>query len=391
MNKPIEFPLKQVSINKAFEAIAKSEGLLPIKVTPFYRRLIDEEVSALGHNLGPLHRAVYPTQERLEVRAPNEVKDFVDDRANSQESSTSHFIIKKYHERILFMPTSDCVGNCQYCFRTDVLSENSDVITDLNYQVSTLVEFLNNNSEVSEVILSGGDPLVLPFSKISHIIESIKTKTSVKSIRIHTRSIIYGPNSFTAEKIQLFAKHNVRIVFHIIHPYEICDEVSAKIKELRSAGLRLYNQFPLLRNTNDHADVLLALLKTLDEHGVRNLSIFIPDPINYSASFRVRLSRVFSIIDALNWKSPSWINSTRVLFDSQYGKARREDLHHVDSDLDIAYFKRGEKMIPFPDLPVHLDTPGSLDTMLWKQRSVAVPGILTAEKSPLSEPTCAVG
>jgi lysine 2,3-aminomutase len=161
------------------------------------------------------------------------------------------------------MPTSDCVGNCQYCFRTDVLSENSDVKADLDYQVSILVDFINKNTEISEVILSGGDPLVLPFYKLSYIIESIGTKTNIRSIRIHTRSIIYGPNSFTFEKIQLFAKYNVRIVFHIIHPYEICGEVSAKIKELRLAGLRLYNQFPLLRNTNDHADVLLALLKTL--------------------------------------------------------------------------------------------------------------------------------
>lgn len=367
MNKAVEFPLIQLAINQSFELIAKEEGLLPIKVTAFYKKKIDAEILALGHTEGPLHRAVYPTKERLSLRAPNEVKDFVDDRANSQAPASSHFIIKKYKERLLFMPTSECVGNCQYCFRTDVLSENSTIESDLNFQVLTLVKFLNDNPEVTEVILSGGDPLVLPFAKLALIIESIKTQTKVESIRIHTRSIVYGPNSFTEEKIQLLAKYNVRIVFHIIHPYEICDVVAKKIKELRMAGLRLYNQFPLLRNTNDHSDVLLALLKALDEHGVRNLSIFIPDPINYSAAFRVRLSRVFSIIDELNWKSPSWINSTRILFDSQHGKARREDLHHIDVETDIAYFKRQDKQIQFPDFPSHLDIPGRIDTMLWKQ------------------------
>lgn len=91
--------------------ISIKEGLLPLKVTPFYQRKIKEEVEALGHHLGP--------------RAPNEVKDFVDDRSNGFGHGHKTSIVRKYVDRILFLTTSECFANCQYCFRTDVLTEDS--------------------------------------------------------------------------------------------------------------------------------------------------------------------------------------------------------------------------------------------------------------------------
>lgn len=154
--------------------------------------------------------------------------------------------------------------------------------------------------------------MILPASRLAEIIEWIRSVPSVRSIRIHTRAIVYEPKAFTAEKIDTFAKHNVRIVFHIVHPYEICKDVSETVEKLRERKIRLYNQFTLLRNTNDHHLVLYQVLEMLDEMGVRNLSIFIPDPINFSAAFRVRLNRVWRIADYLNATSSSWINgSTR--------------------------------------------------------------------------------
>lgn len=75
--------MDQSVVNEKFKTISIKEGLLPLKVTPFYHRKIKEEVAALGNHLGPLHRVSFPTQDRLLLRAPNEVKDFVDDRSNA--------------------------------------------------------------------------------------------------------------------------------------------------------------------------------------------------------------------------------------------------------------------------------------------------------------------
>ncbi|MET3524126.1 hypothetical protein [Mesorhizobium abyssinicae] len=104
----------------------------------------------------------------------------------------------------------------------------------------------------------------------------------------------------------------------------------------------------------------------LDEMGVRNLSIFIPDPINFSAAFRVRLIRVWRIADDLNFFSPSWINSTGFVFDSNDGKARRENHVDTNSGTDVAIFVRDGNPIRFPDFPEHLDVPGKIEIMLWK-------------------------
>lgn len=75
--------MNQSVVNEMFKAVSIKEGLLPLKVTPFYHRKIKQEVEALGNHLGPLHRVSFPTQDRLSLRAPNEVKDFVDDRSNA--------------------------------------------------------------------------------------------------------------------------------------------------------------------------------------------------------------------------------------------------------------------------------------------------------------------
>lgn len=361
--------MDQSVVNEMFKTISIKEGLLPLKVTPFYHRKIKEEVEALGNHLGPLHRVSFPTQDRLLLRAPNEVKDFVDDRSNAFGRTHKTSIVRKYADRILLLTTSECFGNCQYCFRTDVLTEigapdkRAGRLADLHL----LREYLGAHPEVAEVILSGGDPLILPASRLAEIIEWIRSVPSVKSIRIHTRAIVYEPKALTTDKIDIFAKHNVRIVFHIVHPYEICEEVSEKVEELRERKIRLYNQFPLLRNTNDHHLVLYQLLAMLDEMGIRNLSIFIPDPINFSAAFRARLNRVWRIADHLNTTSPSWINSTRFVFDSKSGKARRENYIATDDD-DVASFVRDGNPILFPDFPEHLDVPGKIEFMLWKER-----------------------
>jgi lysine 2,3-aminomutase len=121
-----------------------------------------------------------------------------------------------------------------------------------------------------------------------------------------------------------------------------------------------------LRNINDHPDLLVYHLKQLDNLEVRNLSIFIPDPIYYSGAFRVNLSRLFELINQFNWRSPSWINSTRFVLDTPIGKVRREDMKHYDHETSTAIFERAGQQVVYPDFPASLDKPGDLKTLLWK-------------------------
>ncbi|KER04634.1 radical SAM protein [Photorhabdus temperata] len=360
-------PTQQLKINEAFRLLNARDHLLPIKVTRFFQRKIDEEITALGHTEGPLHRMVYPTKERLLVRAPGEVADFVDDRENMPDDALGN-IIQKYRNRMLFMPTSTCASHCQYCFRQDVLSEQHETGKKIfDKAILELDSYLSTHPDVEEVILSGGDPMTLPTELLKSIFSTIKSHKQVRSIRIHTKTISYSPQVFKSdEKLKLLASAGVRLVFHLTHPYELCDVVRKMIKRIQRAGIPCYNQFPILRQINDHPEILRRHLETLDRLGIRNLSVFIPDPINFSAPFRINLARLINIINELNWRSPSWINSTRFVMDTKVGKVRREDITHYDTDLGIAIFERDGKTIRYPDFPANLDIPGDIETILWK-------------------------
>lgn len=175
-------------------------------------------------------------------------------------------MIRKYEERVLLLVTESCFSNCQYCFRQDILSEGKSVKKSLDEEdVEKIVVFLKGHPEISEAILSGGDPMTLDVRNLEMIFRKLSEETPVKSFRLHTRIITYDPTSLTAEKIGLLAKYDVRLVFHIAHPYEICDTVKEKIREVRANGIRMYNQFPLLRGINDHHLVLIEHMKKLDE------------------------------------------------------------------------------------------------------------------------------
>lgn len=351
---------------EAFNEMAQRAQLLPIKVFPFYAKKVHEEVDTLKRKEGPLYRCVLPTEERMTAHAPGEVADFVDDRNNMPED-TPDTIVRKYRNRLLFFPTDVCAGHCQYCFRTDVLADqHGRALPEFTEKLDRLMDYLAAHPEVEEVILSGGDPMTLPPKRLKEIFKRLKEEAKVANVRVHTRTMVFSPRVFDEECCEALAEARVRVVHHIVHPYEICDEVRAKIDSLNRHGVRSYNQFPVLRKVNDHAVVLKRLLTELDNLGVRNLSMFIPDPIKYSASFRLTLKRLFALMDQLNWTTSAWVNSTRLVLDTPHGKVRREDLKHIDEERNVALFEREGHTIEYPDLPPEMDDPGDINTLLWK-------------------------
>jgi len=361
-------PVEQPLLDARFAKLASAERLLPIKVTPFFRRKVAAEIAALGHTEGPLHRMVYPTRERLTLRAPGEVRDWVDDRDNMPGAS-SGAIVQKYADRVLFMPTSTCAAHCQYCFRQDVLSDwEARGLAAVDAAMDELLAHLDAHPATREVILSGGDPMTLPIRALARILEPLAAHPRLNSLRLHTKTIAFAPAVFDdPAKRALLAASRVRLVFHFAHPYELCERVRETIAVLRGDGIRCYNQFPLLRNINDHAELLSEHLTLLDELEVRNLSVFMPEPIVGSAPFRVPFARFEQLADTLNRTTPSWINATRFVLDTPVGKVRREDIVARDPVAGTITFRRDGRTIDYPDFPAALDRPGELATLLWRR------------------------
>src|SRR5262249_42483792 len=144
----------QTEFNAAYARLAQAQGLLPIKVTSFYQKKIDEEFATLGHMGGPLARVVYPSEERLNLHAPHEIKDWVGDGAHTP-ADFDGTLIHKYPDRVLFTPAPDCVAHCLYCFRGDYLTEQKQEGPDaLEVKLARLLDYLNAHPSVREVILS---------------------------------------------------------------------------------------------------------------------------------------------------------------------------------------------------------------------------------------------
>ena len=350
------------SLRKKYNKLVEENRLLPIKITDFYMNKIIEEVDRIGTN-GPLYRSVIPTKERIEIKTSKETRDYVEEYKHMPVEGCD-YIIQKYKDRLIFIITDICFSHCQYCFRTYNLTgfQQSNLKSTIETKVKVLKDYLSKHKEIKEVIFSGGDPLSIGYDNLKYALEEFKNL----NIRIHTRAIVYEPKVFTKEIIKLLKKYEVRLVFHINHPYEICEVVEKKIKELDKNGIRMYSQFPLLRGINDNAKVLQMLLEKMDNLHIRPISIFIPDPISYSATFRISFDRIMKIQDELNWSTPSWINSVRFTLDTTLGKVRRENI--LSREGKCITFERENKRVDYYDLDDGIDCETKLSTLLWKDK-----------------------
>lgn len=332
-------------------------------VNAFYKEKIEQEEKYVKD--GPLKKVIYKDEIYKASEKYGVFNDYAGDDLYSINDSDT--ILHKYSDRLLVLVTSQCVCECAYCFRqvnrmTSIAKLSIDEIT------KNVINYVKEHREIKEVIISGGDPIILGAKKLAYFLEKISMETQIKDFRLHTRAIAYAPDLIAEDIMELLAKYDVRLVFHIVHPYEICACVEDKMKEIQKKGIRCYNQFPLLRGINDNVEVIACLLYMLDQNRVRNLSIFITDPLNCIEEYRVSIKRSYEMWQELEISYPAWLNATKMVFDSGIGKVNIKDLLEFDEEKCGYWFKRGEKRIFFPDIPKEIDVPGDLKSMLWKDR-----------------------
>ena len=347
-------------LQEKYRKLVETDNLLPIKISDFYMKKIIEEINNIGKG-GPLYRSVIPINDKIELKTSVETRDYVEEDKHNPIKNCD-YIIQKYDDRLVFIITDVCFAHCQYCFRTYNLTkfQQSNLKETIKNKIAVLKEYLKTNSNIKEVIFSGGDPLSIGYDNMKYSLEELKQW----DIRIHTRAIVYDPTVFNDAMISLLSKYNVRLVFHINHPYEIDNLVEETIKKIRNAGIRMYSQFPLLRGINDNSKVLIRLLTKMDELNIRPLSIFIPDPISYGAVNRISFERLEKIMDEVNWGTASWINSTRFVMDTTIGKVRRENI--IKKEGKCITFLRNGKTVDYYDLDDGIDVPSPIEKLLWR-------------------------
>lgn len=215
-------------------------------------------------------------------------------------------LLHKYRGRVLLMLTGGCAIHCRYCFRRHFPYENH-IPNDASWE--KILDYLSNDLTLSEVILSGGDPLVIKDSLLTKRIQSLESIRHLKRLRIHTRMPVLLPERITPELLSLLERIRFKtiIVIHCNHPSEISENVLSALNLLKSRGIILLNQAVLLKEINDNSDVLIALNERLFEAGVLPYYLHLLDPVQGARHFEVDEEKAKTIMSDLMKRLPGYL------------------------------------------------------------------------------------
>ncbi len=210
-------------------------------------------------------------------------------------------LLQKYARRALLLTTRQCAIHCRYCFRR---GQRQLAMPPVRWQ-----ERLATLSEIDELILSGGDPLMLNDRRLGQLLGLCQAVPGLKRLRLHTRLPIVLPSRVTAELCSMLTRIRLplSLVVHVNHPAELDDSTAQALAQLRTAGVTLLNQSVLLRGVNDHPQPLIALCETLFAQGVLPYYLHLLDPVVGSAHFQVSTAHAQALMQALRAQLPGYL------------------------------------------------------------------------------------
>jgi len=272
-----------------------AHGTFSIKVTDYWLGLIER-----GNPNDPLLRQILPDAAEL-IEVDGYIADPVDDDA----AYRGHGVIQKYQGRALLITTGACAIHCRYCFRRHYPYDENNSLKHL----SDAIDLLANDASISEVILSGGDPLSLSDRRLSELFDKLDAIPHIKRIRLHTRTPVVLPQRITDSLIERLSNSNktICVVLHANHPNEITQELAAGLAPIKHSGISLLNQSVLLKGINDSSAILHELSEKLFSIGVLPYYCHLLDPVQGAAHFNVEKLAAEQIEAELKAKLPGYL------------------------------------------------------------------------------------
>ena len=206
-------------------------------------------------------------------------------------------VIHRYPNRVLLTLSVNCPSYCRFCFRKARVGQELE-LTDA--EVDSALDYIKNDPKIDEVILSGGEPLMLSVKLLNDIFRKLDQITQIKVIRIHTRIQLTGPDA-TIQKLNEISwpKKQFFVVIHCNHPDEIDQKFRNFTTQIKKKGGVLLSQSVLLKSINDNAPTLNQLFSKLVRHGVIPYYLHHPDLVKGAGHFRVSLKKGMALMKAL--------------------------------------------------------------------------------------------
>jgi len=312
------------------EKIKKVSEFFPMKLTEHYAKLIDWSDPS-----DPLRRIAIPFEEELQEWGYL-------DPSNEKKYTVAPGLQHKYRDTALFLIAPTCLGFCRFCFRKRLFIKEQGVSgSEILMDLEEAFRYIESHPEINNVLLTGGDPLVLPTEKLREVIKRLRSIEHVKIIRIGTKSLAYYPQRILEDPefvkmIEEFSLPDRRIYImnDFNHPREISPETVEAVDRLLKAGAVLTNQTPLLRGVNDSPETLRELFEKLSFIGVPPYYVFINRPVKGNKAFAVPVEEALSIFEQAKVGISGLAERAKLVMSHATGK-----IEVVGMDEERIYFK----------------------------------------------------
>lgn len=263
-------------------------GRYAVAVTPQIAGLIEP-----GAADDPIARQYLPDPREL-ARSPGERDDPIGDDAHAPLAGVVH----RYPDRVLLMPTTACPVYCRFCFRRERVGHGATTLSAA--ALDAALAYIADRPGIREVILTGGDPMILSARRLGGILRRAAAIAAVEVIRIHTRVPVADPGRIDRALVAALRQDApVYVLIHCNHEREIDPAAARAIAALADAGIPLLGQTVLLKGVNDDAETLAALFRALVRHRVRPYYLHHPDLAPGTARFRLSIERGQALMRSL--------------------------------------------------------------------------------------------
>ncbi len=280
---------KYITLNESEEAILK-EGNFPFRmsITPYYLSIINK-----ADPNDPVRLQAIPRIMEAKI-AESDMHDPLHEDADSPAPGLTH----RYPDRVLLLITDQCAMYCRHCTRRRMAGETDKQSSMGN--IEKAIEYIKNNEEIRDVVISGGDPLTNSDERLDEILSKIYSIKHIETIRIGSRTPVVLPQRITDSLIKVLKKYPpIWFNTHFNHPNELTPEAKKAVAKLVDNGIVVSNQSVLLKGINDHPLVMKKLVHELVKNRIRPYYIYQCDLSMGISHFRTPISRGIEIIESL--------------------------------------------------------------------------------------------
>lgn len=277
-------------------------GRFRVDVTPYFASLMDPDDPNC-----PIRRQVIPTAHEL-VPFTAEMADSLAEDAHSPVPGLVH----RYPDRVLMLVTTQCASYCRFCTRSRLVGDPHAQFSTADYDRQ--IEYIAAHPEIRDVLLSGGDPLILPQAILERLLRRLRQIPHVEVIRIGTRVPVFLPQRITDDLVAMLSQfHPLWMNIHFNHPKEITPEVETALARLANAGIPLGSQTVLMAGINDCPNIIKALVHKLVRNRVRPYYLYQCDLVHGAGHFRTPVAKGIEIMEALRGHTSGYAIPTYVI------------------------------------------------------------------------------